>query len=155
MTSPNHDAPPGAVAMTPEDLASLLAAYGIVTEADSGLPPLAPDPTTPDKPPPVHIRAARGSQLEQLYDQFTELKPALDKLAEQVEEIKGAIKRSVRELAPEAEEFWITRSDGLGRPIKVARRVTDKFDSKGFERNNGDTYAAWKKPVESWALGWA
>jgi ribosomal protein S19E (S16A) len=76
-------------------------------------------------------------------------------LTTQLEEIKDAIKRNVREQAPEAEEFWITRSDGVGRPIKVARRVTDKFDSKGFERSNGATYASWKKPVESWALGWA
>jgi hypothetical protein len=155
MTNPDPaPQPSGAVALSAADLASLLAAYGIVTEQDSGIPG-GVAPTTPSAPQPVHVRAERGGLLEQLYDQFTDLKPQLDKLAAQVDEIKDAIKSEVRQRAPQAEEFYITRSDGVGRPIKVSRRVTEKFDTKAFERANGDTYRAWKRSIESWTLGWS
>jgi hypothetical protein len=154
MTNPDPAQSSGAVALSAADLASLLAAYGIVTEQDSGVPG-GVGPIAPSAPQPVHVRAERGGLLEQLYDQFAELKPQLDKLAAQVDEIKDAIKAEVRQRAPQAEEFYITRSDGVGRPIKVSRRVTEKFDTKGFEKANGDTYRAWKKSIESWTLGWS
>jgi hypothetical protein len=106
-----------------------------------------------DRKPVTQFIATPGDRLEQLYDEYDQLKPQLDALETRVGELKDAIKATLHHLDPRATKvqlYRLGRSDGLALAAEEKTYVNSDVLKSQFPA----AYAAavYKKP--QWGLRW-
>ena len=106
-----------------------------------------------DRKPVTQFIAIPGDRLEQLYDEYAQLKPQLDAMQARVEELKDSVKATLHHLDPTATKvqlFRLGRSDGLTLAAEEKTYVNSDVLKSKFPA----AYAAavYKKP--QWGLRW-
>lgn len=106
--------------------------------------------------PPVTLDVAllpAESRIAQLYQQYPAAKAAADAAAERLKQITDGIKAELATAAPEVRKVEL-RGAG-GQPLRYAKQVSMRFNSKRFIKAspaNAAAYESFKDPVESWVL---
>lgn len=105
--------------------------------------------TAPEPPPRALIPAPTGSRLALLAARYAELKPAADEAAEQLQEVKDALKVELANAAPQSEDITLQSPDGA---LRLRAKKSMKFDVTKFRAVDPLTYARYTKPQTSWEL---
>jgi hypothetical protein len=143
-----------------EEARALLRAHGIELDAphqelvpnQTAVPPESPEDAP--KPEPVIVTAQPGSRLAWLYDRYDEIKPELDKLKTQLDEVNDGIKAETCRLSGNAPRARIRRP-GETVGLALTYSTPNSFNSKGFRASspaNNATYLQWSTQSSKWDL---
>lgn len=85
-----------------------------------------------------------------LYEAYPSAKAEADAAAARLKDITDGIKFELGAAAPGVDKIEL-RAPG-GTPLRYARQITRRFNTKRFQREQPDAYEAYREPSESWVL---
>jgi hypothetical protein len=85
-----------------------------------------------------------------LYEAYPSAKAEADEAARRLKDITDGIKFELGTAAPGVDKIELRGPHGT--PLRYARQITRRFNTKRFQREQAEVYESYREPSESWVL---